>query len=338
MNEAAAIMRTNDGWWLVCEDKDVEYRAKSYFERLRLRGLSENTCIAYGYDLVHFLRWLSRQKIHISTFSYQDLFSYIKFQTNADAKPRSINRRLISCQLFLKFLDEQNYPVDSSHFQFDRFNRAGGVRARRHRRGLSRARVKVPFELVEPLATNDINTLLSSAKCYRDVCLILLMALVGLRRCELLSISTSDIDLGTNTVLIKGKGRKERSMPIPTMLRSAIYSYLTLERPSELPHKKLFCLLQGARRGQPMSREGLRSLFRKRRVALNLKLANPHRLRHSFAYSMVKAGVPIAVLQRMMGHSQYQTTLRYVSLKAEDISEQFLKAMTTIEARYTKND
>lgn len=338
MNEAAALRRTKDVWWLVCEDKDIEYRAKSFFERLRLRGLSENTCLAYGYDLVHFLRWLSYQKIHISTFSYLDLFSYIKFQMNGNAKPRSINRRLISCQLFLKFLDEQSYPVHASHFQFDRFNRAGGVRARRHRRGMSQARVKVPFELVEPLATKDINTLLGSTKCYRDVCLILLMALVGLRRCEVLTLTTSDIDLGSNTLLITGKGRKERSMPIPTMLRSSIYSYLTLERPAELPHKKLFCLLQGTRRGQPMSREGLRSLFRKRRVTLNLKLAKPHRLRHSFAYSMVKAGVPIVVLQRMMGHSQYQTTLRYVSLKAEDISEQFLKAMTTIEARYTKDD
>ena len=85
-----------------------------------------------------------------------------------------------------------------------------------------------------------------------------------------------------------------------------------------------------------MTAEGLRSLFRRRRRSTRVYHANPHRLRHSFAYSMIKSGVSVIVLQKMLGHSHYATTLRYCSLKAEDIAEQYFAAMKTIEKRHAQ--
>ena len=160
------------------------------------------------------------------------------------------------------------------------------------------------------------------------------MVLVGLRRQEILSISIGDIDFQNRIIRIKGKGGKERVMPLPSTVMAALRKYLEYERPRSAQSAAMFLVLQGRRRGAPITAAGLRSFFRKKRRALQIANAHPHRLRHTFAYNMVKEGVAIVVLQKMLGHSRYATTLRYIYLRADDIAEQYLKAMSVIEARH----
>ena len=96
----------------------------------------------------------------------------------------------------------------------------------------------------------------------------------------------------------------------------------------------MFLVLQGRRRGESMTAAGIRSFFRKKRRAPQIANAHPNRLRHTFAYNMVKEGVAVVVLQKMLGHARYGTTLQYVSLRAEDVAEQYFKAIAAIEARH----
>ncbi len=319
------------------KDSALEQLAARFLDRLRVRCLSPKTIRAYSYDLVYFFRWLKSIGRHISEFTYQELYEYLKHQVDLGAKPRSMNRRLVVCGLFIDFLHDQGIPVHPTHLKSGTFP----VPRRRWgryptKRGSPSVRVKVPFDIVNPLETEEVNRLLKKSKRYRDLSIVLLMAMVGLRCAEVLAIAIGNIDFVKNIILIKGKGKKERVMPLPEMLLGSLSKYLHCERPRSAVTDKLFVILQGPDRGKPMTEEGLRSLFRRRRSSTRVYHGNPHRLRHTFASNMVRSGVSLIVLQQMMGHAHYATTTRYASLRVEDIAKEYLAAMKTIESRHAE--
>ena len=89
----------------------------------------------------------------------------------------------------------------------------------------------------------------------------------------------------------------------------------------------LFVCLKGKSRGQPMSPAGLRSLFRHHRMRSRIPHAYPHRLRHAFGSDMVRAGMSLPALQQLLGHSQIQTTIRYVELAPQDVWREYARAI-----------
>jgi len=84
-----------------------------------------------------------------------------------------------------------------------------------------------------------------------------------------------------------------------------------------------------------MSPAGLRSLFRHHRKSSQVPQANPHRLRHTFGADMVRAGISLPALMKLMGHSQIHTTMRYVELSAQDVWREYAKAVQN-RARLSK--
>jgi site-specific recombinase XerD len=76
-----------------------------------------------------------------------------------------------------------------------------------------------------------------------------------------------------------------------------------------------------------MTPAGLRSLFRHHRQATGIKLANPHRFRHTFASDMIRGGVSLPALMQLMGHSEIQTTLLYVNVTPQDVYLQYARAV-----------
>jgi site-specific recombinase XerD len=138
-------------------------------------------------------------------------------------------------------------------------------------------------------------------------------------------------------VRVRGKGDKERMLPLPELLVETLRAYLRLERPRRCGCEQLFVVLQGSRRGQPMTLAGLRSLFRHRRIQAAIANANPHRFRHTFGADMARAGVRLAVLQKMMGHDDAATTLQYINLSMADVAAEFRRAMTEVQRRYDES-
>lgn len=207
---------------------------------------------------------------------------------------------------------------------------------RRHRLPLQ---VKVPRTVVEPLTVEQIEILLGAVKRYRDLAIIYLMLLCGLRSQEVLMLRLTDLCFEDNRLRVRGKGDKERVLPLPQMLLDLIGDYLRLERPRRCFGDRLFVVLQGQRRGRPMTPCGLRSLLRHRRSSRRgVRNANAHRLRHTFGSDMARAGVRLPVLQKMMGHANSSTTLRYVNLSMADITEEYQRAITRIQQRYERED
>jgi len=195
-------------------------------------------------------------------------------------------------------------------------------------------RVKTPRRVVEPLTQQQVRMFLRSLRRYRDIAIVHLMLLCGLRVQEILNLKLTDVNFDENRLCIRGKGDKERILPMPDIVLQSLGDYIRVERPTKCSGPELFVVLQGKRRAQPMTVAGLRSLFRRRRSNPAIKMANPHRFRHTFGADMARCGVRLPVLQKMMGHAYSSTTLQYINLSLEDIAEEYERAAKEIQKRY----
>src|ERR1035438_399469 len=106
-------------------------------------------------------------------------------------------------------------------------------------------------------------------------------------------------------------------MPLPPETIRLLDGYLKTERPLTNA-AQVFVSLKGKARGQPMTKDGLRSLFRHHRALTTIQKANPHRFRHTFGSDMIRAGVSLPALQRLMGHANIETTLLYIQISPQD--------------------
>lgn len=314
--------------------------ANRFLRALRLRGLSTYTIRAYAYDLVAVYRWLKPPSRRVSKLCESDLLGFIDQQRQSGMCARTINRRLIVCRLLYRFLTDRDMDkgpglsAPAGHYQGCGRDKYLGLYHLPKRRQLP-LQVKVARTLVEPLQVEQIKTVLGTVKRYRDLAIIYLMLLCGLRSREVLTLRLTDLCLQDNRVRIHGKGNKERFLPLPQVLIKTLGDYLRLERPGQHDIDRLFLVLQGKRKGQPMTAAGLRSLFRhRRRHRPGITNANAHRFRHTFGTDMARAGVRLAVLQKMMGHANSTTTLQYVNLSMADIADEYLRTINQIQKRY----
>jgi integrase len=196
----------------------------------------------------------------------------------------------------------------------------------RPRMALSRLRVKVPKRNIVPLSVNEVARFWSSFRTARDLAIVGLMLLQGLRSAEVLALNRDDALLSEAQLRVRGKGNKFRFLPLAPETVQLLEHYLHLERPNPCS-AALFVSLKGRARGARMTPAGLRSLFRHHRQTTTIELANPHRFRHTFASDMIRAGMSLPALMKLMGHEDIQTTLHYVELTPQDVYLQYARAV-----------
>jgi len=333
------------GFYGVFDERgDAVQEANRFLAALRLRGLCPNTNKAYAYDLLTIYRWLKPLEKSVELLRESDLVDFIADQQRARLLASTINRRLTVCRLLYRFLtdkDMQSGPfvsAPSGHFKGRGRDKSLGLFSLPRTKRL-RLQVKVPRTLVEPLTVEQVKTLEPTVRRYRDLCIIYLMLLCGLRSAEVLSLRLRDLCFEDARMRIRGKGGKQRVLPLPQVLLGLLSDYLRLERPKRCYGKRLFVVLQGKRRGRPMTPSGLRSLLRhRRRSRPAIANANAHRFRHTFGADMARAGVRLPVLQKMMGHANSTTTLQYINLSMADIADEYQRAIDQIERRYRQQD
>jgi site-specific recombinase XerD len=190
-----------------------------FLDRLLLRGLSINTLEAYAYDLVLLQRWLEADHLQLDGLNSEHLHRFLAWERGRDSSPKSINRRLHTLRLFYRQVTERELPGST-------VARTGRRTRPDHEFGLQRVqlsdrrhlRVKEPKTIVEPLTIEQVNELLTNLRRYRDLGIAHLMLLCGLRSQEVLNLRISDVDANDRRLRIRGKGGKERSVPIPTLL------------------------------------------------------------------------------------------------------------------------
>ena len=312
--------------------------ANRFLSAIAVRGLSRATVRAYGFDLVVLYRWLAERRYALGSLSGRTLLQFIDAQRRDGMQPTTINRRLTAARLLYRFCTGREVDEGRGALTLAPYFRGRG-RDRRlglhvvPRRRPRKLRIKAPRRIVEPLSATEVRHFLRTLRRYRDLAIVHLMLLCGLRSAEVLGVQLSDLLVDDHQLRVRGKGNRERVLPLPAVVARSISDYVRWERRAERTGR-LFVILQGPRRGAPMTLAGLRSLFRHRRRDYAVARANPHRFRHTFGADMARAGVRLPILQRLMGHADETTTLRYIELSMADIADEYRRATDEIQRRY----
>jgi integrase len=186
--------------------------------------------------------------------------------------------------------------------------------------------VKQPKLNIVPLSVDEVARFWASFHTARDLAIVGMMLMHGLRSGEVLALNPEDVLLSEAQLRVRGKGGKLRFLPLAPETTQLLDHYLHLERPNPCS-AALFVVLKGPAHGTRMTPAGLRSLFRYHRQTTGIQLANPHRFRHTFASDMVRAGMSLPALMKLMGHADIETTLRYVQVTPQDVYLQYVRAV-----------
>jgi len=298
----------------------------AFLDAQRIRQLSLRSLRAYAYDLLHFARW--REDRPLAEITESALLDYVRHQLDQQPQPtpQTINHRLTVLRCLYRFQFRSEIPAGQAHFQRIYTTRSPLGYGRPRRALASGLRLRQPRRVIVPLSAEEVAKFWASFRTFRDLALVGLMLLDGLRSCEVLSVQMEDLQPAEAQLRVRGKGNKQRLLPLPGELREVLQNYLRLERPPTTS-PFLFLSLKGRQRGCPMTTAGLRSLFRHHRVRSRIPNANPHRLRHTFGSDMARAGISLPALQHLMGHSQIHTTLLYVQLAPQDVWREYARAV-----------
>jgi len=297
-----------------------------YLDREYVRRLANTTLRICAYNLLHFVRWW--ESVHpTGDLTESTLLDYVRFQSSQQPRPSpsTINDRVAIAERAIRN-EFPDAPCQIARGFHQAFLRRRPMGLGRPRVAMSRLRVKVPKRNIVPLSVNEVSRFWSSFRTSRELAIVGLMLLQGLRSAEVLALNRDDALLSEAQLRVPGKGNKFRFLPLAPETVQLLEHYLRLERPNPCS-AALFVSLKGHARGTRMTAAGLRSLFRYHRQGTGIQLANPHRFRHTFASDMIRAGMSLPALMKLMGHADIQTTLIYVQVTPQDVYLEYARAV-----------
>jgi integrase/recombinase XerC len=269
------------------------------------RRMSPHTLRAYGDDAARFLGFLGDHRatrVTLATLQKltpADLRAFLTARRGDGLGPQGVQRAVAALRSFYRFLERENLADGAA------------VRAVRSPR--------LPRTLPRPLSENDAARAIAEAGeegkpwiAARNAALITLLYGTGLRISEALSIKRGDVPL-PETLIIVGKGKKERTVPVLPAVREAVDAYARLCPFAGSASSALFV----SRRGNPMSAREAQSLMQLLRGRLGLGArATPHALRHSFATHLLQNGGDLRAVQELLGHASLSTTQKYTEVES----------------------
>ncbi|HOU35834.1 MAG TPA: tyrosine recombinase XerC [Candidatus Omnitrophota bacterium] len=267
------------------------------------KNYSPHTILNYRLDLEEFQAFLGEQPVE--KVDYLGVRRYLAVLKEKNLRPRSINRKLSALRTFFRFL-----------------TREGFIRANPVASILS---PKLDKHLPEFLTEEDTVRLIESSiprtlAGLRDRAILETFYSTGMRISELVGLNADDVDIISGIVKVRGKGKKERIVPIGEHALSAIRKYLEKKDPG---CPALF-LNPGRSR---ISDRGVRYMFHRyiRKAGIRQGVS-PHTLRHSFATHLLNRGADLRTVQELLGHANLGTTQIYTHLTTERLKAVYAKA------------
>jgi integrase/recombinase XerD len=209
------------------------------------------------------------------------------------------------------------------------------TRRSRHRRELrGQPLVREVRRLPRIVDRDDLAALMGALKTDRDRAMVRAMALGALRRSEVIGLRLEDLRLGEWRVFVaEGKGGHQRLVPVSPSFFSTVASYVNNERPANAPTDRVFVVLKGPRRGQPLSIEGLDEIMSGARARAGLVHGTCHELRHTCLTRLREAGMSLEALQAQAGHRSIVSTSLYLHLGSDWLANEYRRAAEVIEAQ-----
>ena len=289
------------------------------------RGLSRNTLEAYRSDLLQFGDWLRRTGQDPLALGHAELSAFADElaagrEDRPPAAPATLQRKAACLRSFYRHLRRVGTLTDDP---------TAHLRAPKPGRKLPQVltRDEVAKLLAQPRGTEPA--------ALRDRALLETMYACGLRASEAIGLEVGDVDLEAGLLRARGKGSKERLVPIGTEAARAIRIYLERGRPRMVGDRweaRLFV----NQRGGGLTRQGLYKIVQRHAAGAGLAAKmSPHTLRHTFATHLLAGGCDLRSLQEMPGHADIATTQLYTHLSADRLKDVYFDAHPRAKLRRT---
>lgn len=291
------------------------------------RGASPNTLSAYAHDLGHYCDFLKRSGCAPGAAGADEVRAWLaELQSDGMAKS-TIARRLSAVRQLHKFAYAEGIVAD---------NPAGGVSAPRKVRNLPKTMSVGQAEKLLLEARRQATHTRGNArlKALRMVCLIEVLYATGMRVSELISLTVGMVSSDDRFITVRGKGGRERLVPLSPAARSAINTYIEVVKQTadevHLPAAQY--LFASAGRQRHLTRQHFALLLKQlaRDAGLKASTLSPHVVRHAFASHLLQGGADLRSVQQMLGHADISTTQIYTHVMPEKLRE-------TVESHHPLN-
>ena len=269
------------------------------------KNLSKNTVISYENDLSEFARFIGQNDfLDLTVNQFKKYVSYL----SENFSPSSHCRKLSSVKNFFLYLYDlklvKNTPLDCIDFP------------------------KLPKKIPKFLSESEVNTLIEksyenqSFKGLRRTLLIEILYATGIRVSELVSIRLGDISDNYSSIIIKGKGGKQRIVPLFGKVILVLKKYVDFLNQLKEQKSYLFLFPSNSKLGH-LTRNRFFQILKDlgKETNLDLKRISPHVLRHSFASHLLSRGVDLRIIQESLGHKDISTTQIYTHIQASKLRE-----------------
>ncbi len=282
--------------------KDLKTIINHYLEFCQYqKRLDTKTLKAYRIDLRKFTSWTKVDNPNDITIALME--QYIS-ELHKTYKPRTVKRKIASLKALFRFMEYKDYiemnPFSKIHVKF--------------REPLILPKT-IPLHIIESFLQTiyqqrtQAKTSYQKKNALRDAAVVELLFATGIRISELCSLKTESVNLVDGTILIYGKGSKERRLQIGNKdVRNVLKEYCR-EYQKEMTNCQYFFVSQS---GNPLSDQAVRRMIQKYATLASIELhITPHMFRHTFATCLLEADVDIRYIQEMLGHSSINVTEIY---------------------------
>ncbi|MGH8826362.1 MAG: site-specific tyrosine recombinase XerD [Jiangellaceae bacterium] len=293
---------------------------RGYLDHLAVeRGLAANTLASYRRDLRRYSEFLAgRDRVAPADITEDDVTAFLRSLREGDADypslgPSSAARAVVAVRGLHRFLFREGLSAADP---------AGKVRP-----------PTPPRRLPKAISVDEVERLLvaasigDGARSLRDRALLELLYGCGARISEAVGLDRDDLDLASGAVLLRGKGGKDRLVPVGGYAREALDAYLVRGRPTLLAAGRGTPAMFLNARGGRLSRQSAWSVLRTAAERAGLAMTvSPHTLRHSFATHLLDGGADVRVVQELLGHASVTTTQVYTLVTVDRLREVYAAA------------
>jgi integrase/recombinase XerC len=282
-----------------------------FLQNLRERNASPNTILAYGKDLAEFVKYIGPIE-KPDQLDHVRIRGFLSHLYERGLGKTSVARHLAAVRSLYKWLAREGKVKQ---------NPASLV-----------STPKLPKKLPRVPTIEEVNNVLdgqlpeTAAFVERDKTILELLYGCGLRNSELIGINLDDIHWSNETILVRGKGRKERMVPLGDTAAEAIRDYLSKRKELLASKKKTTPALLVNLRGQRLTTRSVGRIVKHIAVSKGLSPdVHPHTLRHAFGTHLLEEGADLRAIQEMLGHERLSTTQRYTQLSMKHVVEVYDK-------------
>ncbi|MDX8362263.1 MULTISPECIES: tyrosine recombinase XerC [Bacillaceae] len=294
--------------------KNVNKQLQLFIEYLQIeKNYSEYTIMHYKNDILHFLQFMNQQAIDkLLDVSYADVRIYLTELHSKKYARKSIARKVSCLRSFFAFLLREEL-VNENPFSIV---------------SLPKQEQRIPQflyeeELKQLFAVSDISTPLG----LRNQAILELLYATGIRVSECCNIQIQDLDFSIGTVLVTGKGNKQRYVPFGSFAHESIEKYISegrqiLQDKSQVKTGHLFLNY----RGEPLTARGVRVILDKmiKQASITIHIS-PHVLRHTFATHLLNEGADMRSVQELLGHEHLSSTQIYTHVTKDHLRNIYMK-------------